>query len=90
MLVLVLLANSARAHEFTELKIDSFYRPGNGPYLEILLSNTVKGRQFVCILTNEEGKVVAYDRGWTRSLATRVLINFPYDVEVKARCVFDD
>lgn len=78
------------AHDFSELEIDRFSRIGNGPFLEIILNDTVKDRLIVCAIFNASGEVLATDTQLTDNLATKVLINYEGRDVSSVRCVFND
>ena len=88
--VLAAAPSNANAHDFNELQIDRFGRLGNGPFLEIILSNTVKGRSIVCAVFNGAGDVLATDTWITDNLATKVFINYEGRDVATTRCVFND
>ena len=83
-------SDGADAHEFSELKMDSFSKNINRPYFEILLADTVKGREVVCALFDSAGRVLASDTQYTDNLATKVIIIFEGNDVATARCVFND
>lgn len=87
-LVATLFATPLPAHELDELTISRFARIGNGPYLEIILDQTVKGNNIACAVYSE-GNVVATDTRITDNLATKVLIRYEGAVD-SARCVYNN
>lgn len=86
----VLSPSLVNAHDFTELEINRFSRIGNGPYLEVILNNTVKGRVIVCAIFDAAGEVLATNNKLTDNLATKVLINYEGRDVSTAKCVFND
>ncbi len=88
--VVALLPVGAFAHDFSELKIDRFARIENGPFLEIILGNTVKGRQIVCAILNGSGQILATTQWITDNFATKVVISYEGVDVGTAQCVFND
>ena len=87
-LILTLLTSPVAAHDFKTLEVDSFHRIGDGPFIEILINNTVSGRRVVCGVYNILGKLVAADQRHTDNLVTKVLVMYEGRDESSVACAF--
>ena len=89
LLLSLVSASAASAHEFTELVVDRMSY--SKAFVTLFVPDTVAGRNIVCGIYDVNNKILGATETYTSNLATKVVfVSRRGPVVESAKCVFND